>query len=88
MNAWNDFISFDQARAARVWCQHVADELEGLSIRDFIQIALQPERYLCAVQDDLGVWKAGVAFHIDKAVTMVAVEVREENGLNRSALLQ
>jgi hypothetical protein len=41
------------------------------------------------VHDDLGVWKAGVAFHIDKAVTMVAVEVREENGLNRSgALLQ
>ena len=83
MDARNDLTSFDQARTARVWCQHVPDELKGLSIRDFIQIALQPERCFCAMQDDLGVWKAGFAFCIDKAATMVAVEVREENGLNR-----
>ena len=83
MDARNDLTSFDQARAARVWGQHVPDELKGLSIRHFIQIALQPERCLCAVQDELGVRKAGFAACIDKSTTMIAVEVREENGLNR-----
>ena len=83
MDARNDLTSFDQARAARVWGQHVPDELKGLSIRHFIQIALQPERCLCAVQDELGVRKAGIAFYIHQSATMIAVKMREKHGLDR-----
>jgi hypothetical protein len=61
----------------------VPDELEGLSIRDVIQFALQPVRGLCAVQDDLGIRKAGIAFGIGKSAAVIAVEVREKNGLYR-----
>jgi hypothetical protein len=49
----------------------------------FIQIALQPVRCLRAVQDDLGVRKAGIAFRIHQSAAMVAVEVGEKNGLDR-----
>ena len=73
MDTGNHFTSFDQARAVRVRCQHLPDEPESVWIRGFIQIALQPVRCFSAVQDDLSIRKAGIAFRIDESAAMIAV---------------
>jgi hypothetical protein len=83
MDTGHHFSVFDQPRAACVGCQHVPHELEGLAIRNFVQIALQPKRCLCAVEDELSVRKVGSAFGIGQPAAMIAMEMGEKNGLNR-----
>ncbi len=83
IDARRHFAAFDQACAVRIRRQHLPDELESLAIRDFVQIALQPKRCLCAVQDNFCIWKSGIALRIDKSAAMIAMEVGEKNGLDQ-----